>query len=156
MDVQAEAIARQERETRTFTRRTQMVMGVEGAVALALGGAGVVAALVADTATATAAGIRLGLPQFAGLAALGALILVTLRRPVALRRVALIAATVAAAMFVSGAVYYPHGVWDMNVAGIFLPAVIALGGFAEFVFLGSANFVTAPGSLPDRRAEVAR
>ena len=36
----------------------------------------------------------------------------------------------------------------MNLAGIFLPVVIALAGFVQFVFLGSANFVSEPSDVP--------
>ena len=57
-------------------------------------------------------------------------------------------ATVAAAMFAAGAVYSPVGAWDMNLAGIFLPVVIALAGFVQFVFLGSAHFVSEPSDVP--------
>ena len=71
-----------------------------------------------EAATATVAGVRLGLPQFAVLAAVGLAILVTLRHPAWLRRVAVSKATVAAAMFAAGGVYYPVGAWDMNLAGI--------------------------------------
>jgi hypothetical protein len=143
-DARATATEYIDQEAQRFTRRTRAVMAVEGALALVLGVAGVVAALKADTATVTVAGFRLGLPQFAVLGGIGVLILATLRHPVALRRVAGISAVVATVMFVAGGVYYPHGVWDLNVAGIFLPAVIALAGFAEAVFLSSADFVTAP------------
>ena len=44
--------------------------------------------------------------------------------------------------------YYPVGAWDMNLAGIFLPVVIALAGFVQFVFLGSAHFVSEPSDVP--------
>jgi hypothetical protein len=143
-DVRAIATEHIEQEARRFTRRTRAVMAVEGVLALVLGGAGVVAALGADTATVTVAGIRLGLPQFAVLAGIGVLILATLRHPVALRRAAGISAVAGTVLFVVGGAYYPEGVWDVNLAGLFLPAVIALAGFVEAVLLSSADFVTAP------------
>jgi hypothetical protein len=149
-DVRAVATEHIDKEARRFTRRTRAVMAVEGALALVLGGAGVVAVLGGDTATATVAGFRLGLPQFAVLAGIGVLFLATLRHPVALRRAAGISAVVGTVMFVSGGAYYPDGVWDVNVAGIFLPAVIALAGLAEAVLLSSADFVTEPSDTPDR------
>lgn len=149
-DVRAVVTEHIDQEARRFTRRTRAVMAVEGALALVLGGAGVVAALGADTATVTVAGVRLGLPQFAVLAGIGVLILASLRDPVALRRAAGISAVVGAVMFVAGGAYYPDGVWDVNVAGIFLPAVIALAGLAEAVLLSSVDFVTAPSDTPDR------
>ncbi len=145
-DVRAMATAHLEEEARRFSRRTRISMAVEGVLALALGGVGVLYA--GEAATATVAGVRLGLPQFAVLAAIGLAILVTLRRPAWLRRVAVAKAGVAAAMFASGGVYYPVGAWDMNLAGIFLPVVIALAGFVQFVFLGSANFVSEPSDVP--------
>jgi FtsH-binding integral membrane protein len=149
-DVRALATERLDQEARRFTRRTRAVMALEGVLALALGAAGVVSAWNADTATVVVAGFRLGLPQFAVLAGIGVLILATLRHPVALRRAAGISAVVGTVMFVAGGAYYPDGVWDVNVAGIFLPAVIALAGLAEAVFLSSADFVTAPSDTPDR------
>ena len=147
-DVRAMATAHLEEEARWFTRRTRFSMAVEGVLALALGGVGLGVLYAGEVATATVAGVRLGLPQFAVLAAIGLAILVTLRHPAWLRRVAVSKATVAAAMFVAGAVYHPVGAWDMNLAGIFLPVVIALGGFVQFVFLGSANFVSEPSDVP--------
>ncbi|GAA4756834.1 hypothetical protein [Actinomycetospora chibensis] len=143
-DVRAIATEHIDQEARRFTRRTRTVMAVEGVLALGLGGAGVAAALGADTATVMVAGFRMGLPHFAVVAGLGVLILATLRHPVALRRAASISAVVATVMFLAGGAYYPDGVWDVNVAGIFLPAVIALAGFVEAVLLSSADFVTAP------------
>jgi hypothetical protein len=148
-DVRAIATEHLDQEARRFTRRTRAAMALEGVLALALGGAGVVAALDAGTATAAVAGIRLGLPQFAVLAGLGALLLVSLRSRTALRRVAVVSAVGATAMFVAGGVHYPHGVWDINVAGIFLPAVIALAGFVEYVFLSSVEFASAPSDTPN-------
>ncbi|WP_433782685.1 hypothetical protein ACQPX6_22810 [Actinomycetospora sp. CA-101289] len=139
-------------EARRFTRRTRAVMAVEGALAVALGGAGVVAAATAATATVAVAGFRLGLPQFAVLAGIGVLILASLRSRAALRRAAVVSATVATAMFVAGGVYYPDGAWDINEAGIFLPAAIALAGFVEYVFLSSVEFVSTPSDIPDREA----
>ena len=150
--VRATATEHLEGEARRFTRRVRTTMAVEGALALALGGVGVAAVLGAQAVTATVVGVRLGLPQFAVLAAVGAAILVTLRHPAWLRRVAVSKAVVASAMFVAGSVYYPHGVWDINVAGIFVPVVISLAGFVEFVFLGSVNFVSAPSDVPYRDA----
>jgi hypothetical protein len=147
-DVRAMATAHLEEEARRFTRRTRFSMAVEGVLALALGGVGLGVLVVGEAATATVAGVRLGLPQFAVLAAVGLAILVTLRHPAWLRRVAVSKATVAAAMFAAGAVYHPVGAWDMNLAGIFLPVVIALAGFVQFVFLGSANFVSEPSDVP--------
>jgi hypothetical protein len=147
-DVRAMATEHLEEEARRFTRRTRAAMAVEGVLALALGGVGLAALVAGGAATATVAGIRLGLPQFAVLAAVGAAILLTLRHPAWLRRVAVSKATVATAMFAAGAVYSPLGAWDMNVAGIFLPVVIALAGFVQFVFLGSANFVSEPSDVP--------
>ena len=143
-DVRAIATEHIDQEARRFIRRTRAVMAVEGALALVLGGVGVVAALGADTATVTVAGFRLGLPQFAVLAGIGVLVLATLRHPVALRRAAGVSAVVGTVMFVVGGAHYPDGVWDVNVAGIFLPAVIALAGFVEAVLLSSADFVPAP------------
>jgi hypothetical protein len=148
-DVRAIATEHLDQEARRFTRRTRAAMAVEGVLALALGGAGVVAALAADTATVAVAGFRLGLPQFAVRAGLGALLLVSLRSRTALRRAAVVSAVVATAMFVAGGAYYPHGVWDINVAGIFLPAAIALAGFVEYVFLSSVEFVSAPSDTPN-------
>lgn len=147
-DVRAITAEHLDAEARRFTRRTRTAMAVEGAVALTLGGAGVAALLGGDALTATIAGVRLGLPQFAVLAAIGVAIVVTLRHPAWLRRVAVAKAAVAASMFTAGAVYYPLGAWDMNIAGIFLPVVIALAGFVQFVFLGSANFVSEPSDVP--------
>ncbi|MFC5139923.1 hypothetical protein ACFPK1_16915 [Actinomycetospora rhizophila] len=147
-DVRTMATGHLEDEARRFTRRTRAAMAVEGVLALALGGVGLAALVAGGAATATVAGIRLGLPQFAVLAAVGAAILLTLRHPAWLRRVAVSKATMAAAMFAAGAVYFPLGAWDMNLAGIFLPVVIALAGFVQFVFLGSANFVSEPSDVP--------
>lgn len=148
-DVRAIATEHLDQEARRFTRRTRVAMALEGVLAVALGGAGVVIALGSDEATAAVAGFRLGLPQFAVLAGLGALLLVSLRSRTALRRAAVVSAVVATAMFVAGGVHYPHGVWDINTAGIFLPAVIALAGFVEYVFLSSVEFVSAPSDTPD-------
>ena len=148
-DVRAIATEHLDQEARRFTRRTRVAMALEGVLALALGGAGVVAALDAGTATVAVAGFRLGLPQFAVLAGLGALLLVSLRSRTALRRAAVVSAVVATAMFVAGGAHYPHGVWDMNIAGIFLPAVIALAGFVEYVLLSSVEFVSAPSDTPN-------
>ncbi|PVZ05348.1 hypothetical protein [Actinomycetospora cinnamomea] len=153
-DVRAMATEHLDDEARRFTRRVRWAMAVEGVLALVLGAAGVAAVLEAGAATATVAGVRLGLPQFAVLVAVGALVLLTLRHRAWLRRVAVSKAVLAAALFVAGSVYYPHGVWEMNAAGIFLPVVIALAGFVEFVFLGTANFVSEPSDVPyrERRA----
>jgi len=147
-DVRAVTAEHLDAEARRFTRRTRISMAVEGVLALALGGVGVGLLWAGEAATATVAGVRLGLPQFAVLAAIGLAILVTLRHPAWLRRVAVSKATVATAMFAAGGVYYPLGAWDMNLAGIFLPVVIALAGFVQFVFLGSANFVSEPSDVP--------
>jgi hypothetical protein len=148
-NVRAMATEHLDQEARRYTRRTRTAMALEGVLALALGGAGVVAALAADTATVTVAGFRLGLPQFAVLAGLGALLLVSLRSRTALRRAAVVSAVVATAMFVAGGAHYPHGAWDMNIAGIFLPAAIALAGFVDYVFLSSVEFVSAPSDTPN-------
>jgi hypothetical protein len=147
-DVRAVTAEHLDAQARRFTRRTRTATAVEGALALALGGAGVAALLGGDALTATIAGVRLGLPQFAVLAVVGIAIVVTLRHPAWLRRVAVSKAVVATAMFAAGAVYYPLGAWDMNMVGIFLPVVIALSGFVQFVFLGSANFVSEPSDVP--------
>jgi len=147
-DVRAVTAGHIDAEARRFTRRTRTVMAAEGALALALGGVGVATLLGGDAPTATIAGVRLGLPQFAVLAVVGVALLVTLRHPAWLRRVAVSKAVVAAAMFAAGAVYFPVGAWDMSLVGIFLPVVIALGGFVQFVFLGSANFVSEPSDVP--------
>jgi hypothetical protein len=148
-DVRAIATEHLDQEARRFTRRTRAAMALEGVLALGLGGAGVVAAGTADAATVTVAGLRLGLPQFAVLAGLGVLLLASLRSRTALRRAAVVSAVVATAMFVAGGVYYPDGVWDINLAGVFLPAVIALAGFVEYVFLSSVEFVSAPSDTPN-------
>ena len=87
-DVRAMATEHLEEEARRFTRRTRAAMAVEGVLALALGGVGLAALVAGGAATATVTGIRLGLPQFAVLAAVGAAILLTLRHPAWLRRVA--------------------------------------------------------------------
>ena len=138
-----------DREARRFTARTRAAMAVEGVLALALGGAGLAVLLGGDAATATVAGVRLGLPQYAVLVGIGLAILATLRSPGWLRRVAVTKAVVTTSMVAAGAVYFPLGAWDMNLAGIFLPVVIALAGFVEFVLLGSANFVSAPSAVPN-------
>lgn len=149
-DVRARTAAHVDQEARRFARRTRAVMALEGALAVGLGGAGVVSALGTGAATVTVAGVRLGLPQFAVLAAIGVLILVSLGHPVALRRVAVVAATVATAGFVAGGVHHPAGVWDVDLAGIAVLVVIALAGFVEFVLLGSADFVSEPSDPPHR------
>ncbi|GAA4877161.1 hypothetical protein [Actinomycetospora straminea] len=147
-DVRAMVAGHLEEEARRLTRRTRASMAVEGVLAVALGGAGLVALRGGDAATATVVGVRAGLPQFAVLAAIGLAILLTLRHPAWLRRVAVTKATVATAMFAAGAVYHPVGAWDVNLVAIFLPVVVALAGFVQFVLLGSANFVSEPSDVP--------
>lgn len=149
-DVRAIATEHIEQEARRFTRWTRRAMAVEGVLVLLLGAGGVVAALAADTAVVTVAGFRLGLPQFAMLAVTGLLILATLRHPAGLRRVAVGTAVVATAMFVAGGVHYPEGIWDVNLAGIFLPWLLALAGFVQAVLLSTADFVSAPSDIPGR------
>lgn len=153
-DVRAMVTGHLEEEARRFTRRTRASLAVEGVLAVVLGAAGLVALGGGEAVTATVAGVRAGLPQFAVLAAIGLAILLTLRHTAWLRRVAVAKATVATAMFAAGAVYHPVGAWDMNLAAIFLPVVVALAGFVQFVFLGSANFVSEPSDVP--RADAGR
>lgn len=147
-DVRAMTTAYLEDEARRFSRRTRISMAVEGVLALTLGGIGAAVVAAGEAATATVAGLRLGLPQFTVLAVIGLAILLTLRHPAWLRRVAVSKAAVSTAMFAAGGVYFPVGAWDMNLPGIFLPVVIALAGFVQFVFLGSANFVSEPSDIP--------
>lgn len=149
-DVRAMTTEHLEQEARRFARRTRASMAGEGVLAVVLGTAGLLALAGGEAATATVAGVRAGLPQFAVLAAIGAAILLTLRHPAWLRRVAVSKATVATAMFAAGGVYFPVGAWDLNLAGIFVPAVIAVAGFVQFVLLGSVNFVSEPSDVPSR------
>jgi hypothetical protein len=119
-------------------------MVVESILIAALGAVGIMAVLASPLETATVAGFTLGLPQFAALIAAAAAMLLALPNKLALRRVALVKAIGFAALFVAGAVYYPVGAWAVNMPGALLAAAISLAGMAEFILIGSANFVSEP------------
>jgi hypothetical protein len=131
-------------EKRRWTRISRVLIAVEGLFCLVLGAVGVVVAAQATSETVTVSGFKAGLPQFTILAVTGVVLLVALLLPRALRRVVLVKAIVFAALFVAGAVLYPKGSWDLNMAGALLAAAISLLGLAEFVLLGSERFVSTP------------
>jgi hypothetical protein len=129
-------------------RRTRRTMVVESVLIGVLGAVGILAVLGSASETATIAGFTLGLPQFAALGAAAVAMLLALPSELALRRVALVKATGFAVLFVAGAVSYPVGAWAVDMPGALLPAAVALAGMAEFILMGSANFVSEPSAPP--------
>jgi hypothetical protein len=133
-----------EEESSRLFRRTRLAMVGESVLIGALSAAGIIAVLGSTAETATVAGFTLGLPQFIALGVAAVAMLLALPNKLALRRVALVKAISFAALFVAGAVYYPAGAWAVNMPGALLAAAVALAGMAEFILIGSANFVSEP------------
>jgi hypothetical protein len=147
----SESVVRAEKTRMTWVARIMVI--VEGVFCLVLGVIGAVVAARSTEPTVTVIGFRLGLPQFLVLVGVGAVLLLALLVPSVLRRVVLVKAIVMAALFVTGAVLYPEGSWNLNMAGALLAAAIALAGMAEFILLRSEGFVSTPSAPaygPDR------